>query len=70
MEKEELELPKGWQEGNTVGLNFSPLVWGKNPESQTAVRDLINHILKETDMTIALTPHVMENGNNDYEVFI
>ncbi|MFP3123366.1 polysaccharide pyruvyl transferase family protein [Ectobacillus funiculus] len=68
MEKEELELPKGWQEGNTVGLNFSPLVWNKNKNSQTAVRDLINHILDTTDMTIALTPHVIEDGNNDYEV--
>ncbi|MCY9664539.1 polysaccharide pyruvyl transferase family protein [Paenibacillus alginolyticus] len=68
MEKEELELPSGWQVGNTVGLNFSPLVWKKNTKSQEAVRDLITHILKTTDMTIALTPHVIEGGNNDYEV--
>ncbi|NOU97340.1 polysaccharide pyruvyl transferase family protein [Paenibacillus sp. LMG 31456] len=68
MEKEELELPEGWQVGNTVGLNFSPLVWKRNRESQLAVRDLINHILITTDMTIALTPHVMEDGNNDYEI--
>lgn len=68
MEKEELGLPKGWQEGNTVGLNFSPLVWKRNKESQVAVRDLINHILDTTDMTIALTPHVIEEENNDYEV--
>ncbi|MCR8635390.1 polysaccharide pyruvyl transferase family protein [Paenibacillus radicis (ex Xue et al. 2023)] len=68
MEKEELELPEGWQVGNTVGLNFSPLVWKRNKESQTAVKDLINHILSTTDMTIALTPHVMEDGNNDYEI--
>jgi colanic acid/amylovoran biosynthesis protein len=68
MEKEELELPEGWQEGNTVGINFSPLVWGKNKNSQAAVRDLITHILNHTDMTIALTPHVIEDGNNDYEV--
>ena len=68
MEKEELELPKGWQEGNTVGLNFSPLVWERNKESQAAVRDLINHILETTDMTIALTPHVIIEGNNDYEI--
>lgn len=68
MEKEELELPIGWQEGNTLGLNFSPLVWKKNKDSQVAVRDLINHILDTTDMTIALTPHVMEEDNNDYEV--
>lgn len=68
MEKEELELPKGWQEGNTVGLNFSPLVWKRNQESKAAVRDLINYILSATDMTIALTPHVIDKGNNDYEV--
>ncbi|MDM5190860.1 polysaccharide pyruvyl transferase family protein [Bacillus sp. DX4.1] len=68
MEKEELELPKGWQQGNTVGLNFSPLVWNKNKDSQVAVRDLIHHILDTTDSTIALTPHVIQDGNNDYEV--
>ncbi|KKI91436.1 hypothetical protein WQ54_14770 [Bacillus sp. SA1-12] len=68
MEKEELDLPRGWQVGNTVGLNFSPLVWKKNKKSLTAVRDLINHILNTTDMSIALTPHVIDHGNNDYEV--
>ncbi|MGO4694902.1 polysaccharide pyruvyl transferase family protein [Paenibacillus sp. 2TAB26] len=68
MEKEELALPKGWQEGNTLGLNFSPLVWKRNKQSQAAVDELIQHILKTTDMTIALTPHVIIQGNNDYEV--
>ncbi|WP_413307827.1 polysaccharide pyruvyl transferase family protein [Bacillus sp. 1P10SD] len=68
MEREELELPEGWQEGNTTGLNFSPLVWKRNMKSQAAVRELIHHILNSTDMTIALTPHVIDEGNNDYEV--
>ncbi|MDC0702989.1 MULTISPECIES: polysaccharide pyruvyl transferase family protein [Priestia] len=68
MEKEELELPKGWKEGKTIGLNFSPLVWNRNKESRAAVRDLINHILNTTELTIALTPHVIQEGNNDYEV--
>ncbi|CAG9613763.1 hypothetical protein BACCIP111899_02982 [Bacillus rhizoplanae] len=68
MEKEELELPKGWKEGNTVGLNFSPLVWKRNQNSQVAVGDLIHHILNTTDLTIALTPHVIQDENNDYEV--
>ncbi|WP_339207739.1 polysaccharide pyruvyl transferase family protein [Paenibacillus sp. FSL K6-3182] len=68
MEKEELALPNGWQEGNTLGLNFSPLVWKRNKQSQAAVDELIQHILKTTDMTIALTPHVIIQGNNDYEV--
>jgi colanic acid/amylovoran biosynthesis protein len=68
MEKEELDLPNGWQQGNTVGLNFSPLVLSRNPKSEQSVRDLIRYIIDVTDMTIALTPHVIIDGNNDYEV--
>lgn len=68
MEKEELDLPMGWQENNTIGINFSPLVWKRNKESNAALSELINHILITTDMTIALTPHVIVEGNNDYEV--
>ncbi|WP_138752509.1 polysaccharide pyruvyl transferase family protein [Paenibacillus sinopodophylli] len=68
MEKEELPLPERWQEGNTIGLNFSPLVWKRNKQSQAAVDDLIQHLLDTTDMAIAFTPHVIINGNNDYDV--
>lgn len=67
MEKEELPLPEGWYEGNTLGFNFSPLVWKKNPASHKAAFDLVRHILDTTDMTIAFTPHVIEPGNDDYE---
>jgi polysaccharide pyruvyl transferase WcaK-like protein len=67
MEKEELPLPDGWQEGNTLGFNFSPLVWKKNPDSRKAAFDLVRHILDTTDMTIAFTPHVIEPGNDDHE---
>ena len=67
MNKEELPLPIEWQLGNTIGFNFSPLVWNKNKASQQAAFDLLQHILDTTDMTIALTPHVMEIGNDDYE---
>lgn len=68
MEKEELPLPEGWQEGNTIGFNYSPLVWKRNKDSKEASLQLIQHILDTTDMTIALTPHVMIKGNNDYEI--
>lgn len=68
MEKEELALPDGWQIGNTIGLNFSPLVASRNHQSRDSIRDLIQHILNKTDSTIALTPHVIEKGNNDYEL--
>jgi len=68
MDKEELPLPEGWKEGNTLGLNFSPLVMKRNNNSKKAVRELITYILDNTDMTIALTPHVIADGNNDYEI--
>jgi len=68
MTREELPLPAGWLEGNTVGLNFSPLVMKRNQASQQAFHELIRHILDHTDMTIALTPHVIEDGNNDWTV--
>lgn len=68
MEQKELPLPAGWQEGNTIGINFSPLVWKRNEQSKQAVKQLIEHIIANTDMTIALTPHVIYEGNNDYDV--
>lgn len=68
MEKEELPLPKGWKENDTIGLNFSPLVLNRNKQSANAVKELIKHILESTESTIALTPHVMIEGNNDFEI--
>jgi polysaccharide pyruvyl transferase WcaK-like protein len=68
MDKEELPLPIEWQLGNTIGFNFSPLVWNMNKQSHQAAFDLVQHILDTTDMTIAFTPHVMEKGNDDSEV--
>ena len=70
MDKEELALPEGWQKNNTIGLNFSPLVYKRNPESGQAIEDLIKYILKTTNMTICLTPHVTEEGNNDYNTLL
>jgi colanic acid/amylovoran biosynthesis protein len=68
MQKETMNSPEGWQEGNTIGFNFSPLVWKRNAASKKAAYDLMQHILDTTTMTIALTPHVIVPGNDDYEV--
>ncbi|MBN9647088.1 polysaccharide pyruvyl transferase family protein [Terrisporobacter glycolicus] len=70
MEKEELELPKGWAVNNTIGINFSPLVLKRNSRSEQSIKDLIQYILEKTDMTICLTTHVTEKGNSDYEVLL
>lgn len=68
MEKEELPLPNGWKVDDTIGLNFSPLVLKRNPDSKKAISELIEYILENTTSTIALTPHVIESGNDDYEL--
>jgi len=56
LDVKECPLPEGFCEGNTVGLNISPLV--KNEEVYTAVEYLIERIIEDTDMKICLVPHV------------
>jgi len=63
-----LPLPPGWKEGDTIGVNMSPLVAGRSPAALEAVRGLIRHVLETTESAIALTPHVVEEGNNDLDV--
>lgn len=70
LDREELPLPEGFVEGNTVGINVSPLIM--KSEQQTGItlesyRQLMAYILTQTDMHIALIPHVVEPGNDDRE---
>ena len=67
MEKTELKLPEGFIENKTLGFNFSPLIFGRNPRSKEAAFQLVEHILATTDFNIALVPHVTIAISNDYE---
>jgi colanic acid/amylovoran biosynthesis protein len=67
LDKDLLPLPQEWQEGNTIGFNYSPLVEKKMPESREPVLQLLHHIIRSTHYTIAFTPHVIQPENNDYE---
>jgi polysaccharide pyruvyl transferase WcaK-like protein len=62
LEKKELPLPSGFVEGNTVGINISPLIndyeGGESIAFQNYVK-LIEYILNETDMNVCLIPHVV-----------
>lgn len=63
-----LPLPQGWQEGNMIGINASPLILQSAKDANTAYdayRRLIAHILESTDSGIALIPHVVLEGNDD-----
>lgn len=62
------ELPVGFLENNMVGLNISPLVLSceeGEPVLQKAYCRLIEYILENTSMNIALIPHVVWPSNND-----
>ena len=70
LDKKYLPLPEGFVEGNTVGINISPMI----VENETSVgitmknyKALIDYILKNTDMSVALIPHVVWKRNDDRE---
>lgn len=71
LEKKEEPLPAGFQEGNTVGLNVSPMVVEKESTPGITMenyRELIRYILENTDMSVALIPHVVWKNNDDRTV--
>lgn len=66
--KRELPLPEGLAEGNTVGINISPMI--QDNESKAGItmesyRALVSYIIDNTDMQIALIPHVIWDRNDD-----
>lgn len=67
MERDDVNLIEGFSKENTLGLNVSPLVEGYNPEITKITVDFIKYIIENTVLKILLIPHVVEDGNNDYE---
>ena len=64
----ETNLPNGFVPGNMIGINLSPMVIDKESQSGIAIenyRRLIDYILSETDMGIALIPHVVWDFTDD-----
>lgn len=61
LKAEYTDLPKGFLEDNTVGINLSPLVMEWSDNSDLVFRNYcqtIQYILSSTDMHICLIPHV------------
>lgn len=68
LELEKLPLPEGFIEGNTVGINVSPLVERKEKTKGIVFQNfvcLIQSILDDTDSSVALIPHVVWESNDD-----
>lgn len=70
LEKIELPLPEGFIKDNTIGINLSPLVMeyeAKEGKTFLNFKNLLHYIIEETDMQIALIPHVVLKSNNDLD---
>lgn len=70
LERTDLPLPDGWVEGNMIGVNASPLILqsGKNGQLvYAAYKRMISDILRDTDWSVALIPHVVWKENDDRE---
>lgn len=68
LESINLPLPEGFIESKTVGINLSPLVQTFDKGDDIAYRNfvqLIDFLLKTTDLQIALIPHVVWSYSND-----
>ncbi len=71
LETRRMPLPEHFVEGNTVGLNVSPMVVDNEAVPGITMdnyRTLIRHILDTTDMNVALIPHVVWKSNDDRTV--
>lgn len=68
LQKRELPLPEGFAEGNTVGINVSPMIQDNEKESGITMECyevLIQYIIENTGFQIALIPHVVWARNDD-----
>lgn len=73
MDRKEVPLPKGFIEGNTVGINVSPMIIGYEKAAGMTMESyvrLIRHIIGKTDMQVALIPHVVWSHNDDRKPLI
>lgn len=70
MDRADVPLPNGFTKNNTLGLNLSPLVEKRNPKITEAAKSFIKYIIDNTTLNILLIPHVVEEGNSDYEYML
>ena len=71
LKQSRVSLPPSFIANNTVGINVSPMVLSHEPTPgiiERNYRNLISFVLNETDMNIALIPHVVWEDNDDLKV--
>lgn len=70
LEASYLPLPHSFINGNTVGINISPMIISKETYNGITINNyvsLVRYILDNTNMSIAFIPHVVWADNDDRE---
>lgn len=73
LDRKDLPLPDGFVEGNTVGVNVSPMIVGYEKNQGMTLQNYVNlvkYIIEDTDMQVALIPHVVWSHNDDRKPLI
>ena len=68
LKSKKVELPYGFEENNTIGINISPLIMRLEKENGKLLQvyeKLLDYIIARTGYKIALIPHVVWENNDD-----
>lgn len=68
LKPQELALPEGFVEGKMIGINISPMIVDYEKEKGIAIanyKKLVDYILRTSDNSVALIPHVVWKNNDD-----
>lgn len=71
MQAKKCELDHRFNDGNVIGINISPMIVSNEKQSGAAYanyKNLVDFILHNTNMKIALIPHVVWQQNDDRSV--
>lgn len=71
MRAETCKVDHRFDDGNVIGINISPMVVSNEKQSGVAYanyKNLVDYILRNTNMKIALIPHVVWQQNDDRSV--
>ena len=70
LDSKDVDLPLGFKENDTVGINVSPLIIEREYKKGMIMNNyynLIDYIIHNTKMQVALIPHVVWDHNDDRE---
>lgn len=67
LKSKKVELPQWYKNKKIIGLNLSPLTITTD-KNYNDIKELINYILKTTDYSICLIPHVTVEEVSDYKI--